>query len=203
MRQRFRSIRGRSMARRRGEDGRLQLTPEQLRWAGWIAAVVLIVGIALVVRLLGGNGDGTAVDPEASPSPTSGPAAIAFGTALDPATGTVAADAATSTFAAGQTFAYSLDPGGRLPSAIYVGVTRTAGDAPAVVQSAAEEGEQTLAEDATTIAFDVPVDVLLDAFGPGVYEMAIYLDPTEAPIGIGTFTLAAPASSGASPAPSP
>ena len=97
MRQRFRSFRGRSMARRRGEDGRLQLTPEQLRWIGWIAAVVLIAGIALVVRVLGGNGDGTAVDPESTPSASAGPAAIAFGTALDPATGMVAADAATST----------------------------------------------------------------------------------------------------------
>jgi hypothetical protein len=202
MRQRFRSIRGRSMARRRGENGRLQLAPEQLRWIGWIAAVVLIAGIALVVRVLGGNGDGTAVDPEATPSASAGPAAIAFGTALDPATGAVAADALTSTFVAGQTFAYSLDPTASLPAAIYVEVVRTAGGPEEVVQAAATDGEQALPDGSTTIAFDVGVDALFTAFGAGTYEMTIYLDPTEAPIGVGTFTLSAATSPSGSASPS-
>lgn len=191
------------MARRRGEDGRLQLTPEQLRWIGWIAAVVLIAGIAIVLRVLGGNGDGTAVDPDPTPSASAGPAAIAFGTALDPATGAVAADARTSTFVAGQTFAYSLAPPSTLPAAVYVEVARTAGGPEEVVQPAAPDGEQALPEGSATIAFDVGVDALFDVFGAGTYEMTIYLDPTETPIGIGTFTLSAPEppSGSASPAP--
>lgn len=190
------------MARRRGEDGRLQFTPEQLRWIGWIAAVVLIAGIALVVRVLGGNGDGTAIDPEATPSASARPGVIAFGTALDPATGTVLADAATSTFVPGQTFAYALDPEVSLPAAIYVEVERTAGGAQEVVQPAAPDGEQALAAGSTTIAFDVGVDALFSAFGAGTYEMTIYLDPTEAPIGVGTFTLSAEGpSESASPSP--
>ena len=203
MRQRFRTIRGRSMARRRGEDGRLQLTQEQRRWIGWIAAVVLIAGIALVVRVLGGNGDGTAVDPAATPSASAGTPAIAFGTALDPATGTVAANAVTSTFVAGQTFAYSLDPATSLPTAIYVEVVRTAGGPEEVVQPAAPEGEQALPAGSATIAFDVGVDALFSVFGAGTYEMTIYLDPTEPPIGIGTFTLSAPAGPSGSVSPSP
>ena len=191
------------MARRRGEDGRLQLTPEQLRWIGWVAAVVLIAGIALVVRVLGGNGDGTAVDPESTPSASAGPAAIAFGTALDPATGMVAADAATSTFVAGQTFAYSLDPAASLPAAIYVEVVRTAGGPEEVVQPAAPDGEQAIAGGSTTIAFDVGVDALFSVFGAGTYEMTIYLDPTEPPIGAGTFTLSAGETPSGSASPSP
>jgi hypothetical protein len=203
MRQRFRSLRGRSMARRRGEDGRLQLTPQQLQWIGWIAAAVLIAGIALVVGVLGGNGDGTAVDPGATPSASAGPAAITFGTALDPVTGTVSADATTSTFAAGQTFAYSLDPATTLPAAIYVEVARTAGGPTEVVQRAAEDGEQALAEGASVIAFTVAVERLLEVFGAGTYEMTIYLDPTESPIGAGTFTLSTPASPSGSASPAP
>ena len=50
------------MASRPGEDGVLSLSPAALRVAGWVAVIALIAAIALTVRFLGGNADGTAVE---------------------------------------------------------------------------------------------------------------------------------------------
>jgi hypothetical protein len=184
------------MARRPG--GRdLQLSSGARRLAGWVAAIALVAGIALGVRLVGGSGDGSP-GAEGSPSTSSGDVApITFGTALDPATGLVATPARTSRFEEGDTFAYSvseLPP----PAEVYVEVERLGGDAMEVVQ---EPSVQTLGPDSVAIAFTVPAAVLLDAFGPGEFRMRIYLaEGSRVPIGEGTFSLVA--SLAPTPAPS-
>src|SRR5680860_290311 len=110
MRQRLRPFRARAMARRPGSEGGFDLSPRARRIGGWVAAALLLGAFALAFRLLGGNGDGTVVS--ASPSGTvAGLASIRFGTALDPVSGEVAAEAETNRFTSGDPFAYSVEPG--------------------------------------------------------------------------------------------
>src|SRR5687767_10924730 len=61
MRQRLRPLRARFMARRPGLDGRFSLSPRERRILGWVVAIVLVLGIALVVRVVGGDADGAPV----------------------------------------------------------------------------------------------------------------------------------------------
>ena len=202
MRQRLRPLRARAMARRPGGEDPFTLSPRARRIGGWIAAALLIAAIAIVFRILGGNGDGTVVAP--SPSGSAGPSVpgIDFGTALDPATGQVAADARTQRFAEGDTFVYSVPPTGTVPPAVYVEVRRVG----------AAEPEQAPVDDQAlpnpeVIAFSVPTADLLAVFGAGEYLMLIYADPAGDPIAQGTFELVgptvSPAASPASPAAGP
>jgi len=201
MRQRLRPFRDRVMARRPGDEDSLPLSPRARRIGGWIAAAVLIGGIALAFRLLGGNGDGTVVDPTPSGSTGSSAQTVTFGTALDATTGEVAADAQTSRFADGDLFVYSVPPTGVIPDPVFVEVRRTGGGTVETVQ--APVGEQDL-PDPTVIAFTVPTALLLADFGPGEYLMLIYAAPTGDPIAEGTFELVAPLVSPAvSPSSSP
>jgi hypothetical protein len=180
----------RSMARRPGEDRRFTLSPRDRRIAGWLAAAAVVVIIAVVVGVLGGNADGSPVAPGTSATASAAASgSIRFGTALDATSGLVSSGAETNRFAAGDTFAYSVDPGAVVPATVYVGVERTSGGAQEVVQSAAEDGLQDLPEGASAIAFTVPAARLLEVFGPGEYRMTIYTDPTAAPIAEGTFVL--------------
>jgi hypothetical protein len=175
------------MARRPGEEGGIRLSLRDRRVVGWIVAAAVLIGVAVVVGLLGGNGDGTPVAPAASASPSDAVGEeITFGTAIDGTTGQVAADARTSRFAAGDTFAYSIPQQGPVPGAVYVEVERTGGGAVEVVQPAAEQG---VSAASPAVAFAVPADNLLGDFGPGVYRMRIYADPAGAPLGEGTFEL--------------
>lgn len=178
------------MARRPGGGGRFTLSRRQKLIAGWLAAIALILVVAVVVRFLGGDGDGSPVVP--SPSASQGgasPAAIAFGTSLDPTSGEVPETARVTRFAGGDTFAYSVPPVGTVPSTVYVGVERVGGGAAGIVQDAATDGEQTVPAGRPAIAFTVPADLLLDAFGPGEYVMRIHLDPAADPIAEGSFVL--------------
>ncbi len=195
MRGRFRRLRTRSMAVRPGSGGWPSLSPRGLRIAGWLAAIGVIGLIALAVRLLGGNADGAAILPSPSATP-GGPAPIAFGTTLDPATSQVPDTARTERFVVGDTFAYSVAPGAGRPDGVYVEVERIAGGDATIVQAAAE-GEQAVPADRLAIAFTVPAENLLSAFGPGTYVMRIRDDPDGAPLAEGTFELLpeAPASS--------
>lgn len=203
MRERLRPFGRRSMARRPGEEGGFRLSLRDRRLVGWIAAAAVVIGIAVAVGLLGGNGDGAPVAPAASASPSgAGDGPITFGTALDPTTGEVAADARTTRFAAGDTFAYSIPPPEPIPGTVYVEVARTGGGPAEVVQPAAEEGVQPVPEGSATVAFTVATDRLLEVFGPGAYRMRIYADPTGAPLGEGMFELVGGDPS-ASAAPSP
>lgn len=195
MRNRFRRLRTRSMAVRPG-SGRFTLSPRGMRIAGWLAALGAIALIALAVRILGGNADGTAIVPSPSATP-GGPAPIAFGTALDPTSSQVSETARTERFVAGDTFAYSVAPTAGRPDVVYVEVERTGETEPEIVQAAAE-GEQAVPADRPAVAFTVPAANLLEAFGPGTYVMRIRAEPDGAPIAEGTFELLAdaPASSG-------
>lgn len=185
------------MARRPGE-GDFTLSPRTRRIAGWVAAIGLVAATALAVRLIGGSGDGS---PDALATPSVEAAAsreITFGTTLDPVTGLVAIPSRTTRFEDGDTFAYSVAD---MPpqSTLYVEVERLGGETVEVVQP---PSAQNLAPSALTIAFSVPVSVLLEAFGPGEYRMRIYLAADDAvPAAEGSFVLspagtAAPAPSG-------
>ena len=191
MRERFGRFGSRRMARRPGDGEGFTLSP-RARWiVGWIAALLLVVGVAFAVGILGGNGDGTPVgaSPGQSGSAPGDPAPIAFGTALDDSTGRVAEQAAAARFTGGDTFAYSVDQGaGTVPGAVYVEVRRTAGGDAGVVQEPVNA--QALADPAV-IAFAVPADDLIAAFGPGTYEMLIYAEPGGDPLAEGQFELAA------------
>src|SRR5918999_491829 len=99
MRRRLQPLRDRAMARRSGGEEGYSISP-RARWiGGWVVAVLLIIGIAVVVGVLGGNGDGDAILPDGSASAAPGLSAIEFGTALDEATGRVAEDSRTTRFA--------------------------------------------------------------------------------------------------------
>ena len=174
------------MARGPGDDESFSLSPQARRIGGWIAAVLLIIGIAVVVRVLGGNGDGTVVTPSPSGSGAPGATAITFGTALDTATGEVAVDARVNRFADGDAFAYSVAPSGTVPPAVYVEVLEAGTAEPA--QAPVDPQNVTNPE---IIAFSVPATVLLAAFGPGEYLMRIYADPAADPIAEGSFELIA------------
>lgn len=175
------------MARRPPERREINLSPGARRIAGWVAAVGLVAGIALGVRIVGGSGEGS---PETGGSP-SGQAVdalpITFGTSLDPATGLVATAARATEFRDGDSFVYSvadLPP----PPRVYVEVERLSGGPAEVVQ---EPSAQTIAPDSLAVAFSVPAAVLLEAFGPGEYRMRIYRAGEDAPTAEGTFVLVA------------
>ncbi|MGH2380755.1 MAG: hypothetical protein ACRDG7_05990 [Candidatus Limnocylindria bacterium] len=180
------------MARGPADDDAIALSPRARRIGGWIAAALLIIGIAIVVRILGGNGDGAAIAPSPSGSGTTSAASIAFGTALDPSSGEVATDARSDRFADGDIFVYSVPPAGTVPSAVYVEI-ETAGTEPAETLQAPVDA-QTL-PNPEVIAFSVPAADLLAVFGPGQFLMRIYADPAGDPIAEGPFELVGAATS--------
>ena len=183
------------MARRPGER-EFNLSPRARRIAGWVAAMALVGGIALGVRLVGGSGDGSPAAEGSASAPAGNVAPITFGTTLDPATGLVAIPARTSRFEESDTFVYSVadvPP----PTTVYVEVERVGGGPAEVVQ---EQSVQTLAPESPAIAFSVPAAVLLDAFGSGEYRMRIYLAGEPSPLAEGAFVLVG--SVATSPAPS-
>lgn len=169
------------------------LGARERRLLGWLTAIGLVIGIAVVVGLIGGDADGAPTGGRSAPPSASGPLAIAFGTDLDEATAEVTADARTDRFVAADTFAYSVRPGGVVPTTVYVEVERIGGGTPEVVQDAATEGEQAVPAGRPAIAFRVPAAVLLQAFGPGTYRMRIFTDRAGAHVAEGTFTLIAEA----------
>lgn len=173
------------MARPPGAPRRIELTAGQRRIAGWFAAALLIGIVALAFRILGGNGDGAAIDPD--PSSSSGPApSIRFGTALDQATGAVMEGSETDRFGEGDLFAYSLQVEGSPPPQVFVEVRRTGGGPIEAVQDPIDA--QAL-PDPRIIAFAVLADALIAAFGAGSYEMTIYAEPEGEPLGSGRFEL--------------
>lgn len=175
-------------ARRRLPDSRLRMA------LSWLAAAALIVIVAFVVALPGADDGGTAATPAASAVASLLP--ISFGTALDAQSGE--ATALAERFAPGDTFAYSVPSTGASPAAlVHVEVLREAVGGLEPVQTPAP---QEVPPDASVIAFQVPADVLIAAFGEGSFRMRIYLDPAADPIAEGRFRLVAPPTS-ESPAP--
>jgi hypothetical protein len=161
----------------------MALSPRARLIAGWVVALLLVLGIAGTVRLLGESGEGAVV-----PSPSSDAAAIlpiVFGTELT-AERVIPVEARTTSFAPETTFAYAVD-GGEPAEAIYVEVERTDGGPLETVQEPVEA--QQIPEAPALIGFTVPTANLLAAWGPGAYVMRIYLEPEGAPIAEGAFVL--------------
>jgi hypothetical protein len=194
MRQRLGGLRARPMARRPGEGGRFRLSPREMRIAGWVAALVLVLAIAGFVRLLGGDAGPGAPGDGNSPSPSPSILPIAFGTSLD-AERQVVPDSETGRFARGDTVAYSV-AGTEPVASIYVGVERRLGGPAEQVQAPVDA--QPLPNGASLIGFTVPAAVLLDAWGPGTYVMRIHLEPDGPPIAEGRFELIEPLPSASS-----
>ena len=177
------------MARRPGGDDPFTLSP-RARWiVGWVAALLLVGGIALAVRILGDSGDGGAVSSDPAGSPGTSRMAVTFGTALDAATGQVADAARSDRFAESDQFAYSVPPAGDVPPVVFVEVRRTGGGAAETVQPPTD-GQRV--DPPGVIAFSVPASALLADFGPGEYLMLIYAAPDGEPIAQGSFVLVGP-----------
>jgi hypothetical protein len=174
------------MARGPGDGGRFRLSPRARQLAGWVIALLLVLGIAGAVRLLGESGDEGAVVP--SPSGAGGAAtlAIVFGTELSPER-VIPVDARTTSFDRSDTFAYAVG-GGEPAEAVYVEVERTDGGPLEIVQAPIEA--QAIPDAPALIGFTVPAAALLDAWGAGAYVMRIYLEPEGEPIAEGRFVLA-------------
>jgi hypothetical protein len=188
MRERILPKRPRPMARRPGDAGRLPLSPRARQIAGWLAALLLVLGIAGAVRFFGESGEEAVV----APSPTTGGLLpIVFGTELT-AERVVPVQVRTTSFERGMTFAYAVD-GGEPATAAYVEVERTGGGTVETVQEPVEA--QQIPEGPALIGFTVPAANLLDAWGPGEYLMRIYLAPDGAPIADGRFALVEPTAS--------
>jgi len=187
------------MARRPGDEVGFALSPTARRVGGWLVALLLVLGIAVVVRVLGGNGDGSpiAVSPSGSAAPGS-VAAISFGTGIDPSSGEVSAESLTDRFTGGDTFAYSVTPEGTVPDPVYVEVLRIDGATEEEVLQAPTDAQPL--PDPRVIAFRVPADDLLAVFGAGTFLMRIYAEPSGAPFAEGRFELV---SGTVSPAASP
>ena len=175
-----------------GERRTVTTTPGMRTIVGWLAAIGIVIIAAFFVGRLGspeapGSGGSTASGPT---SPT--PLPIAFGTGLD-ATGEVAADLQMARFAEGDLFAYSVRRPNAAVEQVFVEVIRVGdGEAGPVQTPAPQALLETYPE---MIAFDVPADALIDAFGPGTFVMRIYLDPQQDPIAEGRFELVAPLAS--------
>lgn len=175
------------MARRPGTGGRLDLSPRARTLGGWLVALLLVLGIAGAVRLLGESAEGGV----ATPSDDGGPLTIEFGTALT-AERRVAAEARAASFTRGETFAYAV-PDAEPARAVYVRVRRVDGGPAAVVQEPVEE--QAIPSPPAAIGFTVPASNLLDAWGPGAYEMSIHLAPDGPVVAQGRFVLVEPSTS--------
>jgi hypothetical protein len=181
MRNQWRRITGRRMAR--PVTGRAAGPGPRARvLLGWAAAAALVALIAFVV----GRPSKDAGTTEPSPSGAA-TLPIAFGTALDAGTGE--ATHTTDRFAAGDLFAYSVrlaDPVGR--DAVKVEVLRVDGDTLTVVQAPAA---QAVSAKSRVIAFSVPADALVSAFGEGDFVMRIYRASGQTLVAEGRFKLIA------------
>jgi len=173
------------MARPQSGEGRFDLSPRARLIGGWLAVLVLVLLIAGAVRLFGGNADGSAVLPTPSPSVDATLLSITFGTELGPDR-LVVGTSRTDRFTDLDTFAYSVDDAAPA-DVIFVAVRRTGGGTPELVQAATEG--QAIPGAPANIGFRVAAAALIEAFGPGAYEMEIHLAAGGPAIARGTFQL--------------
>lgn len=176
--------RGASQARPMAAERRGGPGPRTRMWLGWAAGVL---GVGLVVFLIGRAGSEAGL-PSPTPSPSAaGPLVIAFGTALDPATGE--ATDPTDRYRASDPIAYSV----RLAAApgvatILVEIARLEGEQETVVQEPSIQGIDASSR-VIGFTFAVPTSEVLAAWGPGNYVMRIYLPGAASPFAAGRFTL--------------
>jgi hypothetical protein len=158
---------------------------------GWLVAVLLVLGIAGAVRFLGESADAGSPDASGAEGPAGSPHPIEFGTTLTPER-LVPVEARAASFTRGDTFAYAV-PDAEPAVEVFVEVRRVDGGPTALVQEAVEA--QAIPDGPALIGFTVPADVLLDAWGPGAYEMGIHLAPDGPAIARGRFVLVEPPAS--------
>lgn len=174
------------MARRPGaRAGGLELSPRARVLGGWLVALLLVLGIAGAVRLLGESGEAGSPGSDPSQVPSGSPLPIEFGTALTPER-LVPVEARAASFGRDDTFAYAV-PDASPAERIYVEVRRIDGGPTDVVQEPIEA--QMIPEAPALIGFSVPAGDLLDAWGPGAYLMRIYLEAGGPAIAEGRFVL--------------
>lgn len=153
-------------------------------WLGWLAAGASVLAIAFIAGRAGS--DVELVSPTPSPS-TAEPVAIVFGAALDEVSGLAVRP--TTIFRTGDPLAYSarLSAAAGVDSMLLEVVRLDPSGPPATAQAPRRVGI-----DATSrvIAFSVFASDLLAAWGPGTYEMRMYLDSGTDPTAVGRFTLA-------------
>ena len=163
--------------------------PRTRLWLGWLAAGAGVLAIAFIAGRAGSEVD----LPSPTPSPSDVvPVTIVFGAALDDLSGE--AVSLTSIFGAGDPFAYSA----RLQAAAGVDsmlleVVRLEGGGEATAQTPREVG---IDPTSRIIAFSVLASDLIAAWGPGDYEMRMYLAPGTVPTAVGRFTLGVAPGSG-------
>ena len=171
----------RAQARPMAAERRAGPGPRARTWLGWVAAAA---GVAVVAFFVGRAGTEVGVA-SPTPSPSAAPLTITFGTALDPISGE--AIQPTDRFRAGDEFAYSV----RLAAApgvdtIQVEIIRFEGATEMVAQVPSDQG---IVSTSPLIAFQVRTTDLLSAWGPGSYDMRIYVAGASAPIATGRFIL--------------
>lgn len=175
-------VRRRSQALRRMTAGGRRPVPPTRSVLGWAVAGVALIGLAVIVGRPSGEqqtfGGASSAAPIASHD-------IVFGTGLD--SGTNEPRGITRRFGADDTFAYAVtlpDPPG--VAEVLVEVVRVEGGEETVVQEASVLEVQ---PHQLTIGFQLPADRLLAAWGPGDYEMRIYLAADEPATARGRFAL--------------
>jgi hypothetical protein len=159
--------------------------PRARTWLGWGAAAAAVALVAFFV----GRGGPEAGIASPTPSPSSAPLTVTFGTALDPVSGE--AINPTERFRVGDLIAYSV----RLSAAagvdhIRVEIVRIEADGETVVQPPSTQGVVS-ASNIIAFTFAVPTSKLLTDWGPGDYGMRIYLPNAARPFATGRFTLVA------------
>jgi len=150
----------------------------------WVVVAVAIVILALIVgRPSDGQAGRTSTpEPSASDQPS-----LTFGTSLDPRTN-VALDPV-DTYRPGGTLAYSLTLAEPLGVAeVLISVDRVSGGERVTVQ---EPTGQVVDAGRSTFGVEVPVDRLLESWGPGTYLLNVFLAVGDQPIASGRFTLRA------------
>ncbi len=157
-------------------------------WLGWLAATSGV----LIIAFIAGRAGSDVELPSPTPVPSAAsPAVIVFGAALDESTGIAVRH--TSIFRTGDPLAYSVSlPAAAGVSSMLLEVVRVEAGGFTTAQAPRRVGI-----DATSrvISFSVFASDLLAAWGPGDYEMRMYLGEGPDPSAVGRFTLAeAPAS---------
>jgi hypothetical protein len=174
MRDGWRRIAERPMARRMTPEGQTPRGPRRAVLLGWLAAAAAIALLAFIV------GRPDAVAPTPSPGPEASPSPITFGTSQDPATGE-ALDP-TDRFTAGDTFVYSLAPAEPVETDTVTLEILRVDDEELISEQVAE------IEAGPVIGLAVSADEMLEFYGAGEFVMRIYLDPAD-PLGEGRFML--------------
>jgi hypothetical protein len=156
--------------------------PGTRRWLGWAAAAAAVVMVAFVAGRAGQ--DVELASPSASASPNA-QVPIVFGTSRDPASGAIGGRA--SRFGPDDALAYSAVLG-QAPGvdSMLLEVVRLEASGEVVVQAPSETA---IDPESAVIGFTVRAGDLLALWGPGEYEIRMYIGPGIDAAAAGRFVL--------------